>query len=268
MKRQTACILLIIIHIISVQYANSQHLSFPNNDKWKTNVMLGIPEDSDNSDDYPIKRDQYVISYNPILNAANWASWHVYSKWYGPHDQVTSFKHDKGLPPEFKRIKHKYYSNSGYEKGHLVASNERSNTHRNNVSTFFYTNAVPQREDLNQGPWKELELQCKALCIKEKKQLFIIAGGIYDSNRKLGNTVSIPSFCYKIIVMLNKDEEVKDIKRSTQVIAVIMPNKIGIKHTAWKSYITTIDNIETATGYDFLSNVPDQIETYLEKRSY
>jgi len=37
------------------------------------------------------------------------------------------------------------------------------------------------------------------------------------------------------------------------VLAVNMPNVAGVRNDPWQKYLTTIDKIETATGYDFLS---------------
>ena len=38
------------------------------------------------------------------------------------------------------------------------------------------------------------------------------------------------------------------------MIAVDMPNQQGIRSVNWKSYRTLVDQIESWTGYNFLSN--------------
>jgi endonuclease G len=45
-----------------------------------------------------------------------------------------------------------------------------------------------------------------------------------------------------------------------------MPNATTTSGTPWGDYATSIDAIETATGYDFLSNVPLNIQTAIESR--
>lgn len=47
------------------------------------------------------------------------------------------------------------------------------------------------------------------------------------------------------------------------VIAVNMPNEetVGCR---WRTYSTTVDDIEAETGYDFLSNVPKRIQAVIE----
>jgi hypothetical protein len=43
-----------------------------------------------------------------------------------------------------------------------------------------------------------------------------------------------------------------------------MPNVQGIRNDPWQNYLTTVDNIEALTGYDFFANVPDAIENSIE----
>lgn len=75
----------------------------------------------------------------------------------------------------------------------------------------------------------------------------------------------MPSHTYKIAVLLtNGSDDVNRVTTSTRVIAVIMPNIQGIRTNSWRQYRTTVDEIETITGYDFLSNVPLNIQSIIE----
>jgi len=55
-----------------------------------------------------------------------------------------------------------------------------------------------------------------------------------------------------------------DITNSIRVIAVDLPNEQGIKDKSWKTFRTSVDQIESLTGYDFLSNVPKAIQDVIE----
>jgi len=68
---------------------------------------------------------------------------------------------------------------------------------------------------------------------------------------------------WKVIVVLNDVDD--DISRRTQVIAVDMPNSDRIE-ADWQTYRTTVDRIEIATGYDLLSEVPEDIQAAIENR--
>jgi endonuclease G len=259
--------LLMSVFIISVIFAVS---GFPKEvlyeEKWKIHVELGIPQDDYSSDDYLIKREQYVLSYDQTKNAANWGSWNVNASWYGSFDRVSDFKTDTELPEGWYRAKKSDYTNTKYDRGHIIASNDRSNSEINNTATFLMTNILPQRPDLNQGPWKQLETRCSTLCVTDNKELYIIAGGVFNSSKKIKNKIAVPDSCYKIVIILNRHGRLEDVNSATEVIAVMMPNVQGIKKKKWETYKTTIDQIEQSSGYDFLSAVPNDIEDIIESR--
>jgi len=233
------------------------------------NVTMGIPVDNDSTDDYIIMRPQYVLSYNPQKNVANWVSWNLNSSWYGDVPRYSGyFIIDTSLPDSFYKVKHADYTNSGYDRGHMVRSEERTRTVEDNKSTFLLTNILPQRPDLNRGVWLNLENHCEDLCKKENKELFIIAGGIFRSKNKIKDIIAIPDSFFKIIVMLNRDESPPSVSDSTKIIAVVMPNKNGVRNDSWRSYLTSVRRIESSTGYNFLTNVKKQIQDIIENRIY
>lgn len=233
------------------------------------NVALGVPTDQNLTDDHLIERTQYVLSYNLYRKVANWVSWNLDSSWYGDVPRYSgNFIADTSLPDSFYKVKHTDYTNSGYDRGHMVRSEERTRTIEDNKATFLMTNILPQHPDLNRGVWLNLEYHCEDLCKKEKKKLFVIAGGVFHSEKWIKNSVAIPDSCFKIIVVLNNGESIESITDSTEVIAVMMPNFAGVRNEKWQSYLTTIRRIENSTGYNFLSNLSDGLQQTIENKSY
>ncbi len=230
------------------------------------NITLGVPVDQDSTDDYIIIRSQYVLSYNPNRNVANWVSCNLNSSWYGDVLRYSgNFITDTSLPDSFYKVKHSDYANSGYDRGHMVRSEERTKTIEDNKSTFLLTNILPQRPDLNRGVWLNLENYCEDLCKKENKELYVIAGGIFHSANKIKDLVAVPDSFFKIIVVLKRDESLQSITDTTKIISVVMPNKNGIRNDPWQNYLTTVRRVEQSTGYDFLSNVKREIQEVIEK---
>lgn len=250
-------LLISLLVLISTTYSQKD-------DSWRINVELGTPTDSDKSDDHLIKRKQYVISYNKNKNVANWASWNLNKKWYGNYNRVSGFKPDNELPDGYYKVTTRDYTNTGYDRGHIVASKDRSNNKSNNRITFLMSNIYPQEPHLNQGPWKRLEDYCRFLCTEKNKELYVIAGGVFTSGKEMKKHIAIPDSCYKIIVIMRRDESLLAVNENTEIIAVMMPNKSGIKKVKWDTYKTTIARIEKSTGYDFLSEVPKAIQKILE----
>lgn len=236
---------------------------------------LGIPKDNDDSDDYLMEKPQYVLSYNNARGGANWVAWNLNESWYGTVERKQGqFITDMSLPDGFQRITHNDYTGSGYDRGHMVRSEERTRTREDNDATFLMTNILPQTHDLNAGPWLSLETYCEVLAKKKNHELYLIAGGIYDKNPEYlkgkGNgRVAIPKSTWKIVVVLERGQGLESVNKETRVIAVNMPNEQGkeFKKSGWRKYLTTVDELERLTGYDFLSNVPPDIQAVIESKT-
>ncbi len=232
-------------------FSNSEHLTFGN----PSNAA------QDNSNNFLIEREPYVLSYSKSRNVLNWASWRVDDRWLGSVDRQDDFRPDGGLPKGFYQVTPGDYRRSGYDRGHMVPSGDRTLTPPDNSLTFLMTNIFPQASDNNRGPWRELEQYGRDLVQQEGKALYVIAG-IYGNKGKVGK-VTVPGRVWKVIVVLNDVEN--DIAQRTEVIAVDMPNSDRIE-ADWQNYRTTVDRIEIATGYDLLSEVPENIQAAIESR--
>ncbi len=61
-----------------------------------------------------------------------------------------------------------------------------------------------------------------------------------------------------------RSNDISRVTAATTTIAVMMPNAQGIRNDDWHLYLTTVDAVEQATGYDFFANLPDAIENAIE----
>ncbi len=239
----------------------------PVTDSLSIHVALGVPIDGNADDDFIIRRTQYQLSYSGIRNAANWVSWNLNAAWYGDAERSGSFLPDPDLPAQWYHPRTGDYTNSGYDRGHLVRSEERTRSGTDNVSTFYLSNILPQAPDMNQGVWLNLEYWCQDLCQKHNHELFIIAGGVFHTGRTVGNVVAIPDSCWKIVVVLERGQGLRDVTTSTPVYAAMIPNIAGVRSDTWDTYQTTVDRIEASTGYDFLSAVAKDVQTAIESHA-
>jgi endonuclease G, mitochondrial len=62
----------------------------------------------------------------------------------------------------------------------------------------------------------------------------------------------------------NGTDDLNRVMTTTRVIAVIMPNIDSIRPDDWRPYRVKVDDIETITGYNYLSNVPQAIQDVIE----
>lgn len=238
-------------------------------------LLMGTPSSSPNSqnpDDYLLIKKQYALSYNNRKGTANWVSWQLNAGWIGNVDRCKSFSPDPTLPRGFKVVVPTDYTRSGFSRGHMTRSRDRSANPADNCTTFLMTNIVPQTQDNNEGPWLELENLAQELALAGK-ELYIIAGplgegatGLNGLRTQIGkNQVTVPTRLWKIVVVLDKPGiGLAGVTTNTRVIAVNMPNEVGIKNKSYKQYLTSVDELERLTGYDFLSDVSKEVQASVE----
>ena len=51
------------------------------------------------------------------------------------------------------------------------------------------------------------------------------------------------------------------------VIAVVMPNDPTVKEKKWTECVTTVDEVERQSGYDFVPTVPENVQRVIESRA-
>lgn len=218
-----------------------------------------------NKNNFLLVKPQYALSYNNDRGAPNWVSWHLQKSDIGDVDRQNDFHPEPDLPGGFKRVTPSDYLRTGFDQGHMCNSKDRSSTEEDNSATFSLANMQPQTPDLNRQVWKRLEDFSRDL-VEQDNELYIVAG-CYGGRRTIGraNKVTVPAKCWKVIVVLPEgDDDLSRINADTRVIAVIMPNTTGISRAPWRNYIKTVREVEAATGYNFLSEVPKRIQDALE----
>lgn len=222
---------------------------------------------------YLLVKSQYALSYNNSLGTPNWVSWHLSTAWTGTAARCDCFTADNTLPTGFVKVTSTAYTNSGFDRGHQCPSADRNANSTDNAATFLMTNMMPQAPNLNQITWEALETYCRTL-ISQGNELYITSGGYGQggtgSNGGTTSTinngqVNVPSHFWKIIVVLPiGTNDVSRVTASTRVIAVDMPNVQTVNSQSWGYYRTSVDAIESITGYDFLNNVPVAIQSTIE----
>jgi DNA/RNA endonuclease G (NUC1) len=65
----------------------------------------------------------------------------------------------------------------------MVCFEERTRTEAANYATFIMTNVLPQRADLNRGPWFDFELyvQRRVQSSTRPRDAYILAGGVWSA---------------------------------------------------------------------------------------
>jgi endonuclease G, mitochondrial len=240
------------------------------------NLPLGNPSRAAISDpnNYLISRPQYVLSYSRDRGIANWVSWHLSQDWKGNATRTDAFRPDPSLPVGWYAVRPSDYTNTGFDRGHLCPSDDRDATPADNAATFILTNIVPQAPRHNREVWKTLEEYERRL-MEAGNDLYIIAGASGTGGTGQNGFVStlangkltVPATLWKIMVIVPTGTDTSfELTPNTRVIAVNIPNDQSAADKPWRAYITSIDALENLTGYDFLSNVPADIQRIIEAR--
>jgi len=240
------------------------------------NLNMGNPSgattDAGNMNNYLMIKTQYALSYNNGKGTANWVSWHLSSAWTGSTPRCDCFTADNSLPGGFFQATTSNYTGTGFDRGHMCPSADRNLNATDNAATFLMTNIMPQAPNLNQGPWEDLESYCRTL-LSSGNELYIISGGYGQggdgsngsASTIAGGSINVAAHCWKVIVVLPIGTgDASRVTTSTRVIAVDMPNSQTANTHTWGYYRTSVDALETATGYDFLSAVSTTVQSTVE----
>ncbi|MCC3600089.1 MAG: DNA/RNA non-specific endonuclease [Microcoleus sp. PH2017_26_ELK_O_A] len=234
-------------------------------------MLLGNPSNATSNiasiDNYLMVKPQYVMSYNNKTHTANWVSWQLNKSWIGSADRKNDFRPDDALPATAYKVRPNDYTGSGYDRGHIAPSADRTRSEADNSATFLMTNMMPQAPELNRGMWGDLEEYCREL-VQQGKELYIVAGPV-GKQGAIGKKekISVPAKTWKVIVVLDRQGlGMQGVTANTRTIAVIMPNDSSVKGRGWKSFRVSVKQVERETGLNFLSNVPVQVQQVIESK--
>jgi len=228
-----------------------------------TNQMqLGNPSnattDTNNHSHFLIQRTVEALDYNDNLREPNWASWDLTTDDLGSSGRST-FLQDTTLPGNFNWVKATDYSGSGYDRGHMCPSGDRTVSTSVNDLVFYMSNIIPQTPDNNQGVWESLETYCRTIASQGNEVLITCGPSGFGTNQiNAAGLVYIPSNTWKIIVVVTNgnDMATNRITSLTRVIAVNIPNIAGIRSAPWTNYLVSVKQLQTTTGYTFFSALP------------
>lgn len=198
----------------------------PTKDENSIHLALGNPSNAriDESlvDNYLMNIPQYSMSYNSTKGHANWVSWIVDNSWVGTFDRLDDFRVNPELPENWYRVnQYDFFSPpngttpTGFDRGHLCPSADRTKTREDNSATFFMTNMIPQAPNNNQRTWGNLETETRTLTTPTASTItpmgaYVIAGtygtggdclaGSFNSLQR--GLINVPARTWKIIVLV------------------------------------------------------------------
>lgn len=235
-------------------------------------IQLGNPSgatsNSTNHDHYLLQCAQYAFDYSDNLGEPNWVSWDLTSSDIGSSGRSSSFFSDTRLPSAFYQVTSSDYTGSGFDRGHMCPSADRTDTLDHNKVVFFMSNILPQTADNNQGPWERFETYCRTLAQSGNEVLITSGPSSFSGDYIPSWAAAIPGYTWKVAVVVpsGSGTAVSRITTATRVIALKIPNVAGIRSNPWQNYITSANAIQASTGFTFFTSLPASVASALRAK--
>ena len=160
------------------------------------------------------------------------------------------------MDPELSNSpKHSDYTNSGYDRGHLMPAADCRWSESVMRESFYMSNVSPQPPGLNRGVWSRLEEAVREWT-KVNGEIFIITAGVLREDLKKieQSDICIPEKFYKILFDLTPPD--------LKMIGFVMANENS--PDPLENFAVTVDSVQSLTGIDFFYFLPDSLEQALE----
>jgi endonuclease G len=197
------------------------------------------------------------MEYDTAQRHTVWVAY-VFNNYYNQKNvnRSNAWAFDPIIPQQFQSLNStsQTFSQWGYDRGHLIASEDRVFSLDANRETFYYSNMSPQVSAFNQGIWANLEgLLRKWAQASDCDTLYVVTGGAINSGVQIigklenRNNVTVPKYYFKALV--------KRKGNSFDGIAFWMENKRYDNNRVTHEYSVTIRQLEQLTGINFFPNL-------------
>lgn len=217
-----------------------------------------LPEINRSTASKVLYRRGYTVSFNYEFRQPDWVCYELLRSELNGSAKRKDFQPDPDLGEKSSQLSD--YRNSGYDRGHLAPAADFSWDETAMTETFYLSNISPQGHEFNAGIWLTLENKVRDWA-KSDSAICIVAGPVLTDagfpkqrERLRKSKVVIPQYFYKVILAPFGDKP--------KAIGFIMPNKNS--QLPLSRFAVTVDSVETLTGIDFFSVLPDKIEQEVE----
>jgi endonuclease G len=250
-------------------------------------LVFGVPGGNDRST-VVVSRAQYALSWDFDRRGPAWVALELTKKQLGMVKRSNVFRVDHDLEDYLNKInkssvKPDEYKGSCLDRGHQVASADRTALLPDNQATFLMSNMVPQSAYLNRVAWASLETFLRDLVLDQRKELNIYSGTIYETDEDIGanRDIRVPTKNFKVVVI--KPAVANPAIKDMRLMVVDLPNVTSTgtdpvldnyqacqdsAHTArldekstkayWRKYLSDLNTVQSEAYLNmmFLSKIP------------
>ena len=225
----------------------------------------------------------FCMEYDQLKKASRWTAfrWDIDNTYDSNCGRAGDFAVDPDVPAKY-RVGNGYFK--GYQRGHMLASEDRQCSVSANAQTFYMTNMHPQLgrfngyDDNGSYVWVNAEGFVRKLyqnwrpANNATDTIYVVKGGTidkatqimsYTSNSSTSNII-VPKYFYMALLYKTGKSQTQG---GYKAIALWIPHTDGNTTTGKdiaQKYAISIDELEEKTGIDFFCNMPDNLEKIVE----
>ncbi len=231
---------------------------------YSKHFLYGYPTGTPATNDLII-RDLYALSNNDSTKFADWVAYRLTAaEVIGTLDLQRTWRADPWLAPNetLEPLPDDYegaFHTQQYQRGHLAPlASFKGSADASQVD--YYSNIVPQKVDLNEGPWQRLE-QAERDIVCAGNVLWVMTGPLYDGPAAAplpdaDEPHVVPTGFWKILAKADGGLSV----------AAFVFEQSTPRNDPVVNHLTTVATIESRTGLDFFRLLPDTTETKIQAR--
>ena len=208
-----------------------------------------------------VRKSNYILAYDEDAEQPAWVAYELLaSELNGPYKRTDNFRKDSAIQADSAALLD--YRGSGFDRGHLAPAADMTFSKTAMSESFYLSNMSPQRPAFNRGIWRKLETRVRTWAA-DYGRVYVVTAGVLPPNKseratfeRIGaNNVLVPKRYYKVVY---------DPARQA-IIAFLLVNAGSSQSLS--SYTVPVDNLETLTGFDFFSQLPDNLENRIEAQA-
>ncbi len=198
----------------------------------------------------------YSICYDPQHRQASWVKHELNNESIsGKQKRTNNYRFDPNLvDPVYSSD----YRGSGYDRGHLLPAADMKLNYKAMNDTFYMTNMSPQVPNFNRRIWASIEMHLRNLVRVHGRAHVVTAGVLNSSLPTIASGVSVPRWYFKVAYF----------PESQITKAFLIENKTHANSAHPSDFLVTVDEVESLSGFDFYSELPDTLEVALESQVF
>ncbi len=204
----------------------------------------------------------YTLLYDTKNKMPYWVAYPLTADYIGSSGRTDAWDFDPKISTSLQPNLNSGWVTSGFDRGHILPSGDRTATREINKQTFYFTNMAAQNSKMNQGVWSELENKVRSW-YGNYDTLYVVTGCILPTppetisyaKDKSGNSAAVPKYFYKALLG----------KRGTTYKSIAFKMQNITSEVSYTNRVVSVADIEKETGFIFFPSLPPAVASTVKQ---